>query len=459
MNQGYRHLFVWTLVLFISLVSCDKIPFPPGGSHGQGPDGKGKSPAMVLAWNEAAVYTVMQTQAVVPDPPIPPFIESRYFAMVNIAIHDALNSIRSEYKTYALHQTRDKKANPDAAVAQAAYEVIVACFDKLNPPAMVTPQPVKDYISQLLQQSLNMIPNSEAKTSGINIGKKAAAAILAKRANDGMANAFLPPGALPEGTEPGEYRYTPPFNIPGLPIYGLVDGTGWGNVTPFAMNTGSQFRPGAPDDVSSEAYAKDFNEIKKLGCANCPDRTADQSDMATFWRENSPMGWNQVGRNIVSKQNMDAWEVARMFALLQIAEADAYISSLEAKYHYFYWRPVSAIHLAADDDNPNTAPDPGWEVFGFPTPPVPDYPSAHACAGGAAAELMKHIFRKDNIGFSFTSTSSGTTRNFNSLSHAARENSLSRIYIGYHFRKACLEGEDQGRKIGKWVFNNVLQKN
>jgi len=458
MKQGFQHLLAWTLVL-LSLVSCDKIPFPPGNSHGHDPGGKGKSPAMVLAWNEAAVYTVMQTQALITDPPIPPFVEARYYAMVNIAMHDALNNIRSEYKTYAMHNLRERKANPDAAVAQAAYDVIVAFYDKLNAPAMVTPQPVKDHISQLLQQSLNAIPDGEDKTAGIALGKKAAAAVLAKRANDGVAAAFLPPGALPEGSKPGEYRYTPPFNIPGLPVYGLTDGPGWGNVTPFAMSSGSQFRPGAPYDVRSEAYAKDFNEIKKLGCANCPDRTADQTDMALFWRESSPLGWNQIARNIVLKQHMDAWEVARLFALLHIAEADAYISSLEAKYHYFYWRPVTAIHLAADDGNPNTSPDTNWEVLGFPTPPIPDYASAHACAGGAAAELMKIFFGKDNIRFNSTSTSSGTTRSFSSLSQAARENSLSRIYIGYHFRKACLEGEEQGKKIGKWVFNKVLQKN
>src|SRR5690606_37366548 len=268
---------------------CDKIPFPPGNSHGHDPGGKGKSPAMVLAWNEAAVYTVIQTQALIPDPPVPPFVEARYYAMVNIAMHDALNNIRSEYKTYAMHNLRERKANPDAAVAQAADDVIVAFYDKLNAPAMVTPQPVKDHISQLLQQSLNAIPDGEDKTAGIALGKKAAAAVLAKRANDGVAAAFLPPGALPEGSNPGEYRYTPPFNIPALPVYGLVDGPGWGNVTPFAMNSGSQFRPGAPYDVRSEAYAKDFNEIKKLGCANCPDRTADQTDMALFWRESSPL--------------------------------------------------------------------------------------------------------------------------------------------------------------------------
>jgi hypothetical protein len=166
---------------------------------------------------------------------------------------------------------------------------------------------------------------------------------------------------------------------------------------------------------------------------------------------------------------MGAWQVARLLALLQMSEADAYIGSFDAKLHYFYWRPVTAIHLAATDGNPNTTADTDWEVVGWnpagapdfrywPTPPVPDYSSAHATAGGAGSELMRNFFGTDKIIFSSASTSYPSTRSFTSLSQASRENSLSRIYIGYHFRQACTAGEQQGRSIGKWIFDHYLQE-
>jgi PAP2 superfamily len=146
-----------------------------------------------------------------------------------------------------------------------------------------------------------------------------------------------------------------------------------------------------------------------------------------------------------------------LLALLQMAEADAYITSLKAKMIHFFWRPVTAVHMGDVDGNPNTVGDPSWQVLVFPTPPVADHPSAHATAGGAAAELMKQLFESDHANFSFESgTLPGKPRSFTSFSQAARENSLSRIYVGYHFRKACMDGEELGRKVGGWIANNAL---
>lgn len=468
MKTNFSHRVLLLLTIMTIHFSCQKkIELQPdiyeelkannsSGNH---------SPAMVLAWNKAAIDVVTQTLQIMPNPPIPPFLESRYYAMVNIAMHDALNSIVPKYKRYALLNTRDHDADADAAVAQAAYEVIVSFYGQLNPPAFVTPQPVRDYISNLLQQSLTGIDAGDAKTKGIALGHQAAQAILAKRNNDGIANANFP---ITEGTQPGEYRFTFPFNGP--PFNGLYDSPGWGNVTPFGLSTGAQFRPvAAPYPINSAAYTADFNEVKSLGRYNSSTRTADQTVIAKSWCESSPQAWNRIAVNIINQKNMNAWRVSRLLALLQIAEADSYISSFDAKLHYFYWRPVSAIHLAATDGNPNTTADADWEVIGWnpagppdfrywPTPPVPDYSSGHACAGGAGSELMKNFFETDNISFSNTSSSYPATRNYTSLSQAARENSLSRIYIGYHFRKAVTEGELQGKNIGKWVFDHCLRE-
>jgi len=335
-------LYTIATIAVLLISSCKKNPDKPFDDLNS---------EMVLTWNKAAIDVVIQTQQAVPNPTIPPFIESRFYAMVNIAMHDALNSIKPKYKRYALLNTNDKDADANAAVAQAAYEVIVSFYGQLNPPAFVTPQPVKDYISTLLQQSLTPVTDAEAKSKGIALGHSAAQAILTKRSTDGIEKVMFP---VTEGTQPGEYRFTAPFNGPPFntaPFSGLYDSPGWGQVTPFGMTSGAQFRPVPPYAVTSAEYTTDFNEVKSLGRYNSTTRTADQTEIAKFWAESSPQGWNRIARNIIAKKDMNAWKVARLLALLQMSEADAYIGSTESKYFYFFWRLVSAIHLADTDGN------------------------------------------------------------------------------------------------------------
>ena len=419
------------------------------------------SPEMVLKWDDAAFYVMLNTPQ---PPPVTPFWSSRFNAMVNIAMHDALNSIVPKYKTYAIN-TRVKDANPDAAVAQAAYDIIVDAYNTLNPPIQ-TPQFIKDHINELLQQSLNSVKDDDARAKGIALGHSAALAVIEKRTNDGTQNITY---TLPEGTLPGQYRWTPPFNIPGLPVYGLVDAVGWQNVTPFGLTSGSQFRPGPPygksdlqESIQTEQYIADYNEIKTLGCDNCPSRSADQTQFAKFWIETPNYTWNKIARSVIAGKNMDAWKVARLLALLQMAENDSYVSSADAKFYYWFWRPITAINLNNMGVTPGTAGDPTWSVLAFPTPPAADYPSAHANAGGAGAEVIKNFFDQDNFSFTISSTSADAqypTRSFTSLSQAARENSLSRMYVGYHFRESCLVGEQIGKYIGAYIATHCLQEN
>ena len=417
--------------------------------------GKGNvSPEMVLTWNDAASYVVVRTMQLQAAPRIPPFRESHYYATVNIAVHDALNNIVPKYKSYAL-DARDKDADPDAAVAQAAHDVIVYFFGKLNPSANVTPQTIQDSIHNLLAKSLNSIANGEAKTKGIALGAAAAQAILQTRANDGLANAIF---AIAQGTQPGEYRSTPPFNTTGF-----YDSPGWGNVKPFGIQNSTQFAVPAPYPLNSSEYTADYNEVKSKGCLTCTGpggRTLDEENIAKFWVESSAFGWNKIAKEIIAPKNMDAWKTARMFALLQMSVADAYIACLKSKMNYFFWRPFTAIRLGDNDGNPNTVGDVNWQVLVSPIPPISDHPSAHAAAGGSAAELLKYFFDKDDLNFSFESSSlPGNSRSYASLSHAARENSLSRIYVGYHFRKAVDDGEALGKSIGGWIATHLLQAN
>lgn len=446
---------------FLFLISCKKersisiSEEPVSARFDNNGIGKGNiSPEMVTRWNDAATYVVVRTMQLVAAPRIPPFRESHYYAMVNIAMHDALNNIVPKYKSYALN-TRDKNADPDAAVAQAAHDVIAFFFNKLNPAANVTPQTIQDSIHNLLTKSLNSIPGGEAKTKGIALGTAAAQAIIQNRAGDGFTTAQF---AIVQGTLPGQYRSTPPFTATGF-----YDSPGWGDVRPFSLQSSAQFAVPAPYAINSPEYTADYNEVKTMGCLTCTGaggRTVDQERIAKFWVESSALGWNKVAKAIIAQRNMDAWKTARLFALLQMTVADAYIACLKAKTNYMFWRPYTAILLGESDGNPNTAGDPMWQVLVSPIPPIADQPSAHAAAGGAASVLLKNFFEKDEFDFSFESSSlAGLPRSFTSFSQAARENSLSRIFVGYHFRKACMDGEILGNNVGNWVANHALQEN
>jgi len=449
-----RHILLLTSLITFFIFSCKKETtnslneeIATSSRFDNNGEGRGNvSPEMVLRWNQAASYVVLNTPRTPPNPPIFPFAESRYYAMVNIAMHDALNNIVPKYQSYTLNE-RDKDADPDAAVAQAAFDVITYFYGKLNLPIYPS-QAVKDYINDLLVQSLAGIENGEAKTKGIALGHSAAQAIIQNRNNDGVANILTP--AVVSGTLPGEYRLT-------LPFYAAP---GWGNVKTFGLPSSTYFTVPPPYSINSSEYTEDYNEVKSLGRFNSATRTADQTDIARFWVENTPFGWNKIAYETMEQKNLDAWKTARLLALLQISEADAYIACLKAKIIHYFWRPVTAIREGDNDGNPNTTGDAAWEVLVAPTPPIADHPSGHATAGGAAAELLKQFFEKDDFSFTFESTTlPGKTRSFNSLSQAARENSLSRIYVGYHFRKAAMDGEALGKSIGDWIATHTLPEN
>ena len=226
----------------------------------------------------------------------------------------------------------------------------------------------------------------------LRVGQAAAAAILALRAADGAVGPFLNFGC-PKRTNPGEYQCTP-----GTPFIVFEV---WENVTPFVLNHSSQFRPGPPYGVNTKKYTADFNEVKSLGgdgISTPSARTADQTEIALFWWENSPLKWNRIARTVSVQTGLDLWEKARLFGLLNLALADGYIAMVDAKNHYNYWRPVTAIQTADTDGNPDTTGDPLWTPL-RPTPPDQDYPSGHAIEGGAAAEVLKQFFGTDQISF------------------------------------------------------------
>jgi membrane-associated phospholipid phosphatase len=390
-----------------------------------------------------------------PGAPLAPFIEARLYAIADVAMHDALNAIAPRFKRYADTGPIDRDASAAAAVLTAAHDAIVGA----DPGAQASTDAW--YAGEMAG-----LAGTNGVADGVVIGHRAADAILARRATDGVAGGGVAP--YHPGSNPGDYRFTFPFNTPAFDFFGtggFADASNWaGTVTPFVLTSASQFRPGPPYGASSNAaavltsrYTSDFNEVKALGCAGCSARTSTQTEIALFWMENSPTGWNRVARVVADQQRLDAADAARLFAVLQMGEFDAYTSSLEAKYYYNFWRPVSAMALAASDGNKLTTPAARWEVLAFPTPPVPDYPSAHATAGGSAAAIIEALVGPTR---SFATTSGslgGATRTFSSVGAAAAENALSRIYIGYHFRQATKVGVAQGRAVGDYVVRHALR--
>jgi len=365
--------------------------------------------------------------------------QSRVYAMTQAAIHDALNAIDRRYEPYAYAATAPSNASPEAAVSAAAHTVLRTLF-----PSQVAA------IDAAYQAALASIPAGSAKDLGIAVGQSAAAAILLFRSNDGSASANIP-YTQPPG--PGVWEPTPPAFLPAA-------FPGWGNVMTFGLNHGRQFLPDPPEffDLSGEAYTRDYQEVKDIGSVNSIKRTPEQSEIAQFWYEGSPLGWNRIARVVAGQKRFNLWENARLFALVNFAMADGFIAGWNAKYLYNFWRPVTAIQKGDTDNNPSTEPDAGWLPF-LITPMIPDYTSTHSVLGAAAAEVLALFCGTDFVSFQTTSGApfAGITRSFTSFSQAALENGNSRVLAGIHFRSAVTDGVRQGEKVGKFIFDHSLK--
>jgi len=414
----------------------------------------------VSAWNASAGKAAVAA-CISPEGPGP--AEARLYAMTHVAVHDALNAIDHRFRPYAFDARARRGTSPDAAVAAAAHDVLVPGLRELSAyavPACIDAGVASveaDYVA-----ALAAVPDGPAEARGVALGRAAAAAIRGLRATDRLTELLVPDFAFPQGSAPGEYRFTP-----GTP---LAFGPMLGEAQPFVLNDGAQFRPGPPHAVTDKRYTADFNEVKRLGgdgVTTPSARTPDQTQIALFWVESSPLQWNRIARTASRHAGLDLWENARLFALLNMALTDGYIGSFETKYHYLYWRPVTAIQTAASDGNPETVADLTWTPLHAPTPPIPDYDSGHAVQGGTAAAVLQRFFGTDRIRFSTCSTTlpagsrcgeqGEALRTYSSFSQAAAENGLSRILVGYHFREAVDVGIDHGSKIGRWTVDHSLR--
>jgi hypothetical protein len=288
-------------------------------------------------------------------------------------------------------------------------------------------------------RALAAIIDGPAKTTGIATGRASAAANMTRRHGDGSEEAAQPVYVPQPG--PGEYQFTPPFNFAAQP--------GWGHVKPFIIDLREHAVEG-PDRVSSVQYARDLAYVKAIGEIDSTVRTSEQSEIAQFWYEDSPLGWNRIANTAIQQQGLDPWSAARAFALVNFAMADGFIAGFEAKYRFRFWRPETAIRQAATGGKPFTESDATWQPF-LITPPVPDYPSTHTVLGWAAAEVLIELLGNKVRYNADSLTLPGVIRHFKGFSAAAEENGLSRVYAGIHFRLAVKDGRRQGRSVGRAV--------
>ena len=303
------------------------------------------------------------------------------------------------------------------------------------------------YLDAQYALAMAAVSDGAAKTAGVSLGQQTANAILAARASDGSVMANSPPYSSTGA--PGNYQATPPINVALF--------SGWGNVTPFVMTSASQFR--APPDyaVTDPQYTADFNEAKAFGTAGTSSRTADQSQIAKFWLENTTQSWPIIAAQVAKANGLNGWDQARIFAVLEVGQADAAVGVMESKYHYQFWRPITGIRAGDNDTNSDTAGDMSWSPYDPVTPPIPDYPSNHAGSGGAGAAVLKALFGGDVIDIDYTSSSlPGVTRHFTSFSQIEKEIGDSRVYVGYHFRNAVTKGSAMGESVGSYVAAHTM---
>jgi hypothetical protein len=359
---------------------------------------------------------------------------SRTLAMVQVAMFDAINAIQPRYQPYLQLPAAPVGALPEAAAASAAYGVLVRLL-----PGQVA------QLNATLALSLASLPDGAAKTSGIQYGDIVASVMYQSR----LADNILVPGPIYISTGlPGAYQITSPG--PAQPV-----NTNAQNWIPFAMISASQFRPAAPPALTSRRYADDLNETRALGELTSPYRSAIDDETARWHTELAQFQLNRIARAEVAADGRDLLAHARLFALLNLALADAATSVFDAKYEYLFWRPVTAIRNADLDDNARTDVDPGWSPF-LTTPPHPEYPAAHGVIQTAGTRVLERYFGQ-HYAFDTTSpTVPGVTRHYDDFDAFAEEGGFARILGGMHFRNSVEVGHREGKSVANWILEHCL---
>jgi hypothetical protein len=359
---------------------------------------------------------------------------SRTLAMVQVAMFDAINAIQPRYRSYLDLPAAPEAALPEAAAAAAAYGVLVRLM-----PAQVAA------LNTTLASSLAPLPDGAGKPSGVQYGDLVASLMYQNRLRDNM----LMPGPIYVSSGlPGVYQIT----TPGPPQPVNTNAPNW---IPFALTSASQFRPSAPPALTSRRYADDLNETRALGELASPYRSAIDDETAVWHTELAQFQLNRIARAEVTADGRDLLAHARLFALLNLALADAATSVFDAKYTYLFWRPVTAIRNADLDDNARTDVDPGWSPF-LTTPQHPEYPAAHGVIQTAGTRVLESYFGQHDAFDTTSPTVPGVTRHYDDFDAFAEEGGFARILGGMHFRNSVEVGHREGKRVANWILEHCL---
>lgn len=380
---------------------------------------------VVTDWNVVAINAT-------PGPSLP---QTRTLAIMHAAVFDAVNSIERRFTSYAVDLTAPAGASPEAAAAAAAHGVLI----KLVP----AQQPTLD---AALATTLAKLPDNQAKQDGIRVGKQAAEKMVELRRADGHDAKI----AYTPASSPGAWQSTPPGFLPAAAPQ-------WGAQRPFVLKSALQFQPKGMPAITSAEFARDINEVRAVGGAGNTTRTADQTAAAIFWTTQPTGPWHAAARTAAETKGNRLIDNARLFALLSLSTADAYIAGWAIKYRDNTLRPVTAIRTGDKLDNPAITPDPNWESL-LVTPNHPDYVSGHCIFSGAAEKVLQSLSGGDSIKVSVTYPQPfGVTRHYTSLSQMAKEVQDARVWGGIHTRTADEHATTLGRSIGEYAVTNFLR--
>jgi hypothetical protein len=378
-----------------------------------------------------------------------PLATTRVVAMVSASVFDAVNGIKPRYKSLRVRPGAPRHASQRAAAIQAAYAMLI----NLYPAQLGTLTPRRDASIAALAS----VESAKSIQAGITWGQAVADGIWAWRLTDG----FTPPpppflgvlGIVGAPAAVGVWRPTPLANLPGA-------GSQFATMTPWVLRRPSRFRLPPPLALTSAEYAADYNELKTMGSFTGSARSADQSELALFWAGNTPLYWNRIASQISVERSLSLSENAHLFALLNVAMADAGIACWDSKYRFVFWRPITAIRAGDTDGNPSTDPDPAWtpwlDFFPSGTPAHPEYPSGHSTVSGSAAFILAASFG-DTTAFTVTSEVRPGTRAFPSFSAAVAEIADARVFGGIHFRTSCVRANMLGQAVADYVSTHAMR--
>lgn len=392
---------------------------------------------VVSDWNAIAVDTAVANKT-------NPFAQARCAAIVQLAVFEAVNAVTGEYQPYTGLVAPARGASAEAAAIQAAYEVLSAYF----------PASQASLDAAYQSSMMSVTDGSNAKTAGMAAGHAAAQAMIALRANDGSSPAQF---KVPSPPVPGEWQATPscPLNANGIAV-GIA--FQWQYVTPFGVPRASDFLLGPPPELTSEKYAKAYNEVMTVGSIGSTRRPPDRANVALFYAASSPTQvFNQAARQVAQQQGHSLSENARAFALINMATNDSLVASFFNKYHYNFWRPETAIRAGNTDGNPRTVADPSFMPF-VTTPCFPSYPSNHGSAGNGAAEVMRRLYGEAGHTITLTNPAVPTiVLQYTSFKQITDDISDARVYGGIHFRTDQVAGEHLGKAVGRAVYKSNLR--